>query len=302
MTKEKREKTAKTRPFLAFCLLLAAFPAFGQAKIGISGTVEWEKLEINAAVSLNLASAGLKLPSGRTQGETLIASEYLRLIRPAILNLQVDSSSVIAGVIDRGGWSIYEVEDLALQARSVPPALSPDFASLSAFYTLDIAGISMALIRHETPAEIPRTLSPVSAPAYTGIIIIASDNLPVHGMESSALLKPCLFPKIWDSEMNLIFERNMLNPKKSAMARYFPLQAIFAGGPSGLSRDIAAVVGDRPLRIFAKGLFGATPTDPVISREDALLIISTEENRSLLREGRVAIIPGEPLLKSPIGN
>jgi hypothetical protein len=284
------------------CLLFSAISVFGQERIGISGAVEWDKMEINAAVSLNLASVGLKLPAGRTQGEAIIASEYLRLIRPGILGLQVDSSTVIGDQVRQGDWTLLDVENLALQARSVPPALTPDFLNLSASYTLGIAGIAAAHIRHERPAEIPRTLSPVSAPDYTGIVIIASGSLPVHGMQSSALLKPCLFPKIWDSDMNLVFERNMLNPALGAMVRYFSSPGIFAAGPSGLSPEIAAVAGDRPLRIFAQGVFGMSPTDPIISRDDALLIISSPANRNLLRDGRVAVILDETMLKSPLGS
>ena len=287
---------SKTGLFLIF----VAAAVFGQTKIGIDGAVEWDKMEINAVVSLDLASAGLKLPSGRTQGEALIASEYLRLIRPGILNLQVDSSSTIANLVERGEWSLLEVENLALRANSVPPALSQDFSSLSANYSLDITGISSALIRHQRAAETPRTLSPVPAPVYTGIIIIASESLPVHGLRNTELIRPCLFPKIWDTEMNLIFERNMLNPGTGKMAGYFPLRSIFASGPSGLSREITAVVGDRPLRIFARGVFGTCPTDPIISREDALQIISTAENSRLLSEGRVVFILDDSMLKSPI--
>jgi hypothetical protein len=49
-------------------------------------------------------------------------------------------------------------------------------------------------------------------------------------------------------------------------------------------------VGNNPLRIVANGVYGQTPTDPVIDREDALLIFSSEANRRLLREGKVALI------------
>ena len=259
-------------------------------------------MQITAVVSLDMASAGLKLPSGRMQSEALIASEYVRLIRPGILNLQVDSSSVVADLVRRGEWNSIDVDNLALQVRTVPPALSADFGSLLAFYTLDMDGISSALIRHERPADVPETLNTVSAPAYTGIVIIASEPLPVHGARSSALLRPCLFPKIWDSDMKLIFERNMYEPQSGTMVRYFPVQEIFAGGPSGLSPEITAVVGSRPLRIFASGLFGIQPTDPIINRDDALLIISNAENRRLLREGRVAVIIDGSMLKSPLIN
>lgn len=293
-------KTLFVKRLVPPILLFAAVSVFGQAKTSINGIVEWDKMEIRAAISLDLASANIKLPSGRTQGEMLIASEYLRLIRPHILNLQVDSSSTVADLVERGEWSLPETDAFALEARSVPPALSPDFSRLSAAYSLSIAGISAALIRHSRPSEVPRTLSPVATASYTGIIIIASESLPVHGRKGLALTIPCLFPKIWDAGMNLIFERNMLDSARNAMVHYAPARSIFADSPSGLSPEIAALVGDKPLRIFARGVFGIAPTDPVIDREDALLIIASEENRRLLREGRLAIILDDSMLQDSL--
>ena len=287
---------------LAFCLVFLSSFVFGQAKVSISGAVEWDKMEISAVISLDIVSAGIKLPAGRTQGEMIIASEYLRLIRPCILNLQVDSSLKISDVIEQGEWAISDLEALALQAKTTPPALSHDLSRLTANYSLNIEGISSALIRHNRVSEIPRTFNPVITPAYTGIIIIAKDELPVHGRRNSALLRPCLFPKIWDSEMNLIFEKNMLNPKAGSMANYFSMDNLFANRPSGLSPEIAAIVGENPLKIFAQGVFGINPTDPIINRNDTLQIISTPENRSLLREGRLAIILGDSVFRSPLGN
>jgi hypothetical protein len=257
-------------------------------------------MEINAEVSLDLASAGIKLPTGRTRAEALIGAEYLRLIRPGILNLPVDSSSTISSLIDRGEFSLIQAENLALGARMVPHSLSPDLSALSAAYSVNLAEVGAGLIRHSRPAEIPRTLSPAPAPAYTGIIIIAGGELPVHGKNSAALPVPCLFPKIWDTGMNLIYERNMLEPRNTVMVRYAPAEAVFRPTPSGLAPEIAALTGPNPLRILARGVFGERPTDPVIDRTDALLIISSEENRRLLREGRVVIVLDGSVLKSPL--
>jgi hypothetical protein len=174
---------------------------------------------------------------------------------------------------------------------------------LSGGYSLDLVKLSAALIRHTRPAEVMRTLNPVPAPAYTGIIIIASEELPVHGMKGAALPLPCLFPKIWDSDMNLLYGRNMLDPRLAAerpMVRYASEDQIFRPGPSGLSTEITALVGPRPLRIFARSVFGIRPTDPVIDREDCLLIISSGENRRLLQEGKVVIVLKEETLTNPI--
>ena len=280
---------------MAMFIAAAVFP---QAKAGITGSIEWETLEIKARVSLDLASAGIKLPAGRTQGETLIAAEYSRLIQPAILNLLVDSSSTIADLINRGDLNLFDVEAMAFRNSSLPPALSPDLRSISAAYTINLDNISSGLLRHVRPSEVMRTLNPVSAPAYTGIIIIASESLPIHGLAGSALPVPCLFPKLWDTNMNLIYERNMLDLKKTVMVRYFPVRSIFLESPSGLSPELTALVGEKPLRIFARGVFGINPTDLIIDREDALLIISSAENRRLLSDGKVAIILDDAMLRN----
>ena len=282
-------------------LLLVFFAAagiFADTKIGITGVVEWDTLEIKASVSLDLASAGVRLPAGRSRGEVLLSDGYLRLIRTGILELQVDSSSTIADLINRGEFSLIEAERLALAARSMPPALSHDMLKMSASYTVSISGVSAAIFRHSRPAPVLRTLTPVSTASYTGIIIIAPVSLPVYSMRGEAMPIPCLFPKIWDSEMNLIYERNMLQTGISTMVRYSSPASIFQHNPSGLSPEMRAVVGDRPLRIFASGVFGIKPTDLIIDRSDALLIISSDENRRLLSEGKVAIILDESVLRS----
>jgi hypothetical protein len=285
-----------------FCAaLLCAASAVAQEAPGMNAEIRWDLMEIRAKVSLDLAGSGLGMPSGRTRGEALLASEYLRLMRQALMKIQVDSSTTLADMVQRGDWGHSALDAISMQATSVPPSLSPSLDSLSSVYTLGMPAVSSAIISHRRAADIPRTLSPVSAPEYTGIVIMAFDPQRIHGMEGSSQVVPALFPRIWDSEMNLIFERNMVDPSVASMARYFSRDAIFARTPSGLSPEALAVVGERPLRIFARGVFGQTPTDPVISREDALQIISSPENRNLLRNGKVAIILDTPALSDSFG-
>ncbi|MDR1837206.1 MAG: polymerase [Treponema sp.] len=285
------------RLIVPLLIVFTAAGVFADAKIGITGTVEWDTMQINSAVSLDLASAGIRLPSGRTQGEALLNTGYLVMIQPYILELQVDSSSTIADLINRGEFSLPEAEALALTARSVPPAFSPDMRSMFSSYSIPISSVSETLLRHGRPSPVRRTLNPVSTAQYTGIIIIASENLPVHGIRSTAMPVPCLFPKIWDSDMNLIYERSMLETRNVPMVSYSPPQSIFQNNPSGLSPELREAVGERPLRIFASGVFGIKPTDLIIDRNDAMLIISSAENRRLLSEGKVAIILNESVLR-----
>jgi hypothetical protein len=291
---------------LFFSVLLGASLALTGANgqtLAITGAVAWETMEINAKVDLNLRSAGIKLPTGRAQAEEMISIEYPRLVRPSILSIPVDSSSTVKDLIDRGEFTLQYVGNIALSARRVPPALSTDLASLTASYTLDLTRITEALIRHTRPTDIIRPLRPLPAASYTGIIILAAETLPVRGRNTGSLVLPCLFPKVWDTEMNLIYDRTMMDTetaRTTGMVRYVTESSVFRPTPSGLSPELAALVGDNPLRIIARGVYGMRPTDPIIDREDALVILSSEDNLRLLREGRVALMLNAGVLRNPL--
>jgi hypothetical protein len=287
---------------LIFWGLFLSFAALVQGQdLAIAGSVEWERMEITASVALSLSSAGIRLPTGRAQAEELISTEYLRLIRPALLSIPVDSSSTVEDLINRGDFSLQRMGSIALAARRVPPALSTDMASLTASYTIDLTHIGAALIRHTRPQDVIRPLRPTPAAAYTGIVIIANETLPVHGRNTRSMVLPCLFPKVWDTGMNLIYERNMMESERAQTAgiiRYVSASAIFRPTPSGLSPELAGLVGTNPLRIIAREVYGIRPTDPIIDQEDARIILSSEENIRHLREGRVAIVLNEQALKN----
>jgi hypothetical protein len=280
-------------------LIWIAVRAGGQTQIDISARIEWEKMELTARVALDLASAGIKLPTGRSQAEDTIDIEYVSLMRPHILAIPIDSSDTMGDLINRGELSLNFPASIAAAARSIPPVLSTDLTRLFASYTIDLTAIGSRLIMHSRAADLPRPLIPVPAADYTGIIVIASEALPVHGRYGTALTEPCIFPKIWDTDMNLLYERNVLDPavfEKASLVRYVSEASIFYPNPSGLSPELTALVGPNPLRIIARGVFGIRPTDPVIDRDDALVILSSEANRRLLREGRVAIVLNENTL------
>jgi hypothetical protein len=176
--------------------------------------------------------------------------------------------------------------------------MSADMENMRASYTISLGGLSSEFIKNRRPAAPRRVLASLPAAAYTGIIIIAGGELPLHGTRRSASVLPCLFPKIWDSNMNLIYDRTMLGSGENVMVHYAAEDSIFRQSPSGLSPELAALAGDRPLKILARGVYGKRPTDPIIDANDALTIISSEENRALLRQGKVIIVLDAALLKT----
>ena len=277
-------------------IVLSGLPAWGQSHSGqnsqlrfdASASIDWARGELSAQVDFDLAQAGIRLPAGRYLGEETLREAYPALIRPFLLSLRVDSNSTIRNLVDSGEVSLEALDTLCLDAEKVPPSLSPDLTRMTGRYRISTEKISAFLTRHSRPVEPEHPLFPVPAADYTGIIIIADEQLPVHGRRAKALMEPCLFPKIWDTNMNLVYERNMIS--SNIMVRYAVRENIFRPTPSGLEGDLAAFAGPNPLRIIAREVFGINPTDPVIDREDALRILSTENNRRLLREGRVVLV------------
>ncbi|MDR2047902.1 MAG: polymerase [Treponema sp.] len=265
----------------------------------INGVIEWDRMELSVVVSVDLKKAGLKLPVGRSQAEALLDDQYPALVRPVIMGLQADSSSTLEDFVNRGELGLGDADNLAFQALRIPPALSGDLSLISARYFLSLHTVSAALKKHGRPQDPPSPLVPAAVRDYTGIIIIADESLPVRGRNTAALLRPCLFPTIWDSGMGLVYERNMTN-SGAGMVCYVSRESILAGSPSGLDEKLLARVGPNPLRIMARGVFGETPTDPIIDGEDARIILSSEANRRLLREGRVALVLDRSALKTSL--
>jgi hypothetical protein len=269
-------------------------------RIAVAGAIDWKKMEITVNMALNLSSGGIRLPTGRARAEEILSVEFAGLARPYILAVSVDSSTSVEDLITRGNFPFLGPESIAGTAKRERAVLTPDFSVLSTTYTLDLSILSSQLVPHNRAMEIPRILVPVSAASYSGIVIIASGELPVHGRKTSAFALPCLFPKVWDSDMKLVYERNILDPTsvKKTLMHYASEADIFQDSPSGLSPELSALVGNNPLRIIAQSVFGIRPTDPIIGKEDALVILSSENNRRLLREGKIVIILGDDALRT----
>ena len=274
--------------------------AWGQdVHFEVTHSLDWTKGELTSLISFQLAAAGIRLPSGRFLAEEILREAYPLLLRPHILSLRVDSNATVKTLIDRGELLLEDLDIICKEAERVPPSLSADLSRMSGRYTVLMEKVSALLTRHIRAVESERPLIPIISADYTGIIIIADTELPIHGRREEALVEPCLFPKIWDTNMNLIFERNMFQPSSQTgnlMVRYTARESIFRPSPSGLEGEFAALVGPNPLRLIAREVFGITPTDPVIDRDDALRILSTENNRRLLQEGRVLLVLNEAQL------
>ncbi len=290
--------------FSRFLVLAASLVCAAQAgaddrsdyRIDLTKSVRWDRFELKATTVFNFAAAGLKLPGCRSQAEELADLEFPRLVLPTLFSLRVDSSSTVADLIEEGIVSLEDIQNLASSARRSASVLSGDLLTITSGYEIDLKTFASSLIRHRHIAEPPRPLQPRSTKTYTGIVVFAIDSLPVHGTARSSSASACFFPKIWDSGMNLVYERNMVDPE--AARRWGIVRYADASDPALSTSALADRVGEDPLRIFASGLFGIFSTDLVVDSDDALRILSSEANRRLLKEGRVVIVLGADAVRA----
>lgn len=275
--------------------------------------LDWRQGMFSAQTGFTLASAGLQLPAGRLTAEHILEQEWAALIRPYLLSIRVDSQFTLGELLSSGDLPLADLDNVSKNAAKTPTSLSEDMSSVIGRYTVHLRELSAVLSRRARAAalgneddflprrfpEPPRPLIPAQTADYSGIIILAHRPLPIRGRQSQALIVPSLFPKIWDTNMNLIYDRSMIDaPDDTLMVRYASPESVFRTTPSGLDGELSALVGTRPLRILAREVFGMNPTDPVIDRDDALQILSSPHNRRLLQEGRVVLVLDAAVLEN----
>ena len=259
-------------------------PAASSSPYATTVEVRWDDMTLTARVALDLRKAGIRMPAGRAEAEHMIERDLPSLIQDTVFLIPVDSYRTVGDTLQDGTLSINDLLGLLKSLARRESSFTPDFRLFSAVYELPLTNIASLYVRHSSPYSLPAPLDYVPSRPYSGIVIYAKGSLPVYGEHVEAAAVPCLFPRIFDERMNKILERNLVSP-----------EAIHRWGLVGYTNDLVAAsleerTGDNPLRIAASAVFGTARTDLVISREEALRILSLPENRALLREGRVVIV------------
>ncbi len=275
---------------------LAVLPSFAQPAASAVSVMDWQTEQINSVITLDTALAGIELPTGRSTAISRLDMEIPNLLKDTFFSLVVDSANRLGDIVETGSVSLQDLDDILEAGRKTPPAFSRDLTTLSLHHTVSVAGVGSLFIRHNSPYSPERPLERTATRAYTGIIVDARGPLSVRGEFISDSLKPSLFPKLWDESMNLLYEKNMVEPR---IARE---RGIVHYAASLEEAEASERIGSDPLRVVARGVYGINRTDPLLSRQDALKILSQEENLKLLREGRVVIVCDvESLEPKPLG-
>jgi hypothetical protein len=281
---------------LAVALLLPASRASAEASTEAPASpsvykthvrIDWKERVLKLDVELDLAAAGLRMPEGRLDAERMLDRDIGGLEKDAVFAIQVDSHRTIGDAIEDGSFETDRLIELVGIIRTETSSFSKDMRFFRATYALGLESLSSLFLNGGRPTPVRAPLEEKNGRAYSGIVIYAKGSLPVHGEGVEDKAKPCLFPRIYDSDMNLIFDKGIVAP--AVLAQDGPSGGVL-GYAAGLGVEAETRVGGDPLRVIAKELFGDDRTDYIISREDALRILSGESNRELLRQGKVLVV------------
>jgi hypothetical protein len=270
----------------ALCIAAAApLPAQERQDMTVTRRVDWAGGRVVVEVRHDLDASTPSLVRAKSDAETDLEQRLPGSIAPVLGSLVIDSSHVLSDYNASDPALYARLTDIAMHAQRTDLFLTGDFTALVAHYVVPFFGDqgigSPFFPSRATP--IHRRLGDVTTRAYTGLLIFARGMLPAAGGRMAAA-RPALFPRIWDEQMNLVLEKGMCSPQ--ALSRWGMVG--YSDAVDDPTADLR--VGNVPLRLAARGVFGDNGTDIVISTDGASQLLALPENIALLREGRIVIV------------
>ena len=275
-----------------FLLIFVVFSSYADERYCTSKSIcDWTEGNIDSKLSIDVDKMGLSLPSAKTTSYHILKKYLPSLLKNAYLSVIMDSSHRLGDYLARGDIDLNDLNMIMDKGQEKSPVLSQDLRNLILFHRIATKDIARFFVKHEV-SRLP-TQSPISriGKVYTGILIDARGKLPIHGEYVDDVLSPCIFPKVWDTNMMVLYEKNMVEP-----ARLMKNNIVVYSDTLDES-SYANIIGAEPLRIIARGIFGQNRTDPIISVQDSAKLLSRKENLKLLSEGRVVILCNKDMLK-----
>ena len=181
-----------------------------------SQTVQnWETAQIDSKITIDLNKSGLYLPTDRNAAIRLIQQNRSSLLKNAYLSILVDSSHRLGSYLAEEKISLTDINTVINNGKSTAPVLSQELQTAIVYHQNPLQELANLFVKHNAPYTPSFFPLGTASKVYTGILIDARGQLPVHGEYSSDQLNPCLFPKIWNKNMNLIYEKNIVEPSRA---------------------------------------------------------------------------------------
>ena len=257
----------------------------GDHRSNVTHSVAYTENTLHLRVRRAVPQDAQNLPAATTRMAQSIDDDIAERFVEAVAPLRVDSLNTAEDLFTTRDDLAVRLSELAgsYHSRTVRRASNLDWVEVEYRYRL-FPDLARLFIEHSRPAPLAPVLRWVPTASYTGIVIYAQEALPVHGEGTETQLKPALFPEIYDENLRRVLGAELMEPQVLAE------RGVVGYSTSLDSNSYVDRVGDSPLHVMATGIFGSYDTDIIVHPSDANRMLATEHMRSLLREGRVAVI------------
>jgi len=278
------ERLGRTTSIL-ICLLFLAAGLFGENGVKTETALDWNEGFLKLSFTIDLQESTGSTLNARHRSEIRIREMLSSSLKKGISPILIDSYFSIGDMLSRETALLLAVEKLAEKTEAERTYLAVNRSSFNGEYLFNLfPDIVSILPLHSVPEKMERKFEWTPTSKFSGLVIYMKGEYPVRGEQKNEHLRPCFFPKLFDSRMNVILKKEMMDPG-----------VITAWGVAAYSDTLDEDqfydrIGPTPLRIKGVGIFGKNYTDIILSDETADKLLYSEHNKNLLKEGRVLII------------
>lgn len=289
-----------TRKSTLLCVLFSLAATVGgaftdQRDWQIEQWVDWKARALYIQVTASLPTSGRNLPAAEHTVRRQIDDEIDRIFFHALQRLRIDSWHTLGERISEQPRISSAVQQAAGNARLLRARRTEDMRNVEVQYRLPLfPEVARSVVTHDAAEPLPRVAGWVPNRRYTGVVIFAHGELPVHGEDQRQALTPALLPDLYDTDLRRLLSYEMLSGED---ARGRGLVQYVADVNDPLLYEVA---GPDPLRVTATAVFGRRATDLIISRSAADQLLQDEANARLLREGRIVVVVSPRALREEL--
>jgi len=278
---------------VAFLLVLIGVitPLFSEdtssERISFSSFVDWEADNLVIDVSYKMPVKEFPFPRAKAIAlngvETAISGIFLRVV----MSIRADSYYSVGDLARKDRDVLDGLISLSLSGKIDSSYISEDMDVFHARYIFPLygqGGIVNVFYLPKNPYPVNNYLGFEPTRDFTGYVIYAKGEMPSHGKQGEYVVNPAIFIRIFDEDMNVVLEREM------CYSSYVKKWGMVAYTDSTDEDPYRERIGDFPLRIKARGIFGKNSTDIIIPNEAARKILVSSKNIKTMREGRILLI------------
>jgi len=276
--------------FLVLLYLFTGYSGFSDTVVPVPEvrvTYNWENRTVFLDLAEKMDLVNHTFPEARSNADRNIRKSAADIFIRKIMNLYVDSLSTIKDRVKNNQLLFNSLLNASQYGTREFSYVSGNMDTLNVRYEYQLfgnTGIAGLFINHKRPYPVERFLGFVPSRNFSGLVIYAKGKLPLFGKSGTGKLKPALFLRIFDEDMNIIAEKEMC--RVESLKRW----GIAAYTGKDTEAPFLKRIGMFPLRVKARGIYGENNTDIIISVDAGRKLLSRDKNIDLLRNGRILVI------------